>query len=66
MSRYTHFILKDDGNSFEKIWSASYGSSVNFINTDISGNMYVAGYGVLSGSIETGSVIIYGSSGVIS
>ena len=63
MSRYTHFILKDDGNSFEKIWSASYGSSVNFINTDISGNMYVAGYGVLSGSIETGSVIIYGSSG---
>ena len=63
MSRYTHFILKDDGNSFTEAWTASYGSEVTSFEVDISGNLYIAGYGKGSINSNTSSVQICDSNG---
>ena len=41
----THFILVDNSYSFEPEWSASFGTTVNSFQVDISGNMYVTGDG---------------------
>lgn len=41
----THFILADNSYSFEPEWSASFGTTVNSFQVDISGNMYVTGDG---------------------
>ena len=63
MSRYTHFILKDDGNSFTTTWTASYGSEVTGFEVDISGNLYIAGYGRNNAGSNTSSIQICASDG---
>jgi hypothetical protein len=60
---FTHYILADNSYSFTPIWSGSFGTPVQTIQVDISGNMYVTGNGTSFTQPNQTYVRLYDSAG---